>query len=152
MGTRARIAYELPSGKFKSIYTHWDGYPSHHGDILMNHYKDAAKVRKLIALGDLSTLAAEIGDKHDWDNSPKGVCNAYGRDRGEAGVGPKISVNLNALNALTQNCGGEYLYVFKGGEWFVAEGGIGFFGAPASEAPGALRQVAEVLAEEELAA
>lgn len=148
MGTRARIAYELPSGKFKSIYTHWDGYPSHHGEILRDNYKDLAKVRKLIALGDLSTLAAEIGEKHDFDARVEGVCTAYGRDRGETGVNPKTSINLTALSALTHNTGGEYLYVFKDGEWFVAEGGIAFFGGPANRAPGALRPVSEVLAEE----
>lgn len=148
MGTRARIAVQQPSGSYKSIYTHWDGYPSHHGAILQEHYQDPKKVAALIALGDLSTLDAEIGEKHDWDNAPEGQCNAYGRDRGEDGVRSKLSKTLEALSKLTQECGGEYLYVFTGGEWLVAEGGIAFFGGPANKAPGALRPVAEVLAEE----
>lgn len=149
MGTRARIAIELPDGTFESIYTHWDGYPSHHGEILKTHYKDANKVRQLVALGDLSILDAGIGEKHGFDERVDGVCKAYGRDRGEKGVDSKTSINLTALSALTQNCGGEYLYIYKDGAWFVAEGGIAFFGAPANKAPGALRPVEEVLAEEQ---
>lgn len=147
MGTRARIAIQQPNGSYESIYTHWDGYPGHHGRILQAHYQDAKKVRALIALGDLSVLAAEIGGKHDFDVSPEGECNAYGRDRGEEGCRPRVSSDLEKLSAMTQDCGGEYLYVFKDGQWFVAEGGISFFGNPANKAPGALRLVSEVLKE-----
>lgn len=147
MGTRARIAMQMPSGAFRSIYTHWDGYPSHHGAILQEHYTDPKKVWELLSLGDLSVLGAEIGEKHGFDAIVDNVCTAYGRDRGEKDTHPRISKTLEALNKLTQECGGEFLYVFKDGEWFVAEGGIGFFGMPASEAPGELRKVSEVLAE-----
>lgn len=83
MGTRARIGILEPDGSVTSIYSHWDGYVSHHGPILRDHYKTEAKVRALMALGDISKLDVEIGEKHNFDNAPRGVCNAYGRDRGE---------------------------------------------------------------------
>jgi hypothetical protein len=149
MGTRARIAIANDDGTFESIYTHWDGYPSHHGVILRQHYTDPAKVRALIALGDLSSLDNEIGTQHSFDSAPLGECNAYGRDRGEEGVEPVKSDDFEALCALTQNCGGEYLYVFKFGQWYVAEGGIAFFGNPASKAPEFLESVDVVLARTE---
>lgn len=123
MGTRARIAVANPDGTFNSIYTHWDGYPSHHGPILLEHYNTVDAVRELIALGDLSSLDTTIE-----------TCSAYGRDRGETDVGAVTSNDIDKLRQLTQDCGGEYLYLFDG-SWSVAEGGVAMFGLPASEAP-----------------
>lgn len=148
MGTRSRIAAANPDGTFTSIYCHWDGYPSHHGVILRDHYNDEAKVRKLIALGDISSLGAEIGTKHSFDKAPDDVVNAYGRDRGEKDTQPVTSADFEALCELTQETGGEYLYVFKGGNWFCAEGGVAFFGAPADKAPEFLEHIDEVLIKE----
>lgn len=145
MGTRARIAIANTDGTFTSIYTHWDGNPTSHGVTLRDHYKSEAKVRLLMALGDLSSLGAEIGTKHDFDNSPDGECNAYGRDRGEIDIDAVVSPDFESLCSLTQSCGGEYLYVFKGGNWFCAEGGVGMFGMPASKAPEFLEHIDEVL-------
>ena len=38
MSTRARIGIVRPNGSILSIYTHSDGYISHHGPILLEHY------------------------------------------------------------------------------------------------------------------
>jgi hypothetical protein len=145
MGTRSRIAVANPDGTFTSIYCHWDGYPTGVGRTLKDHYGDAEKVAALIALGDISSLGEEIGSKHDFDNNPDGEVNAYGRDRGEEGIEPKVSANFESLTELTQDCGGEYLYVYKGGNWFVAKGGVAFFGMPANKAPEFLEHIDEVL-------
>lgn len=83
MGTRSQIGILESDGSVTSIYCHWDGYVEHHGPILRDHYKTEEKVRALLAIGDISVLGAEIGEKHDFDAAPKGVCDAYGRDRGE---------------------------------------------------------------------
>lgn len=149
MGTRSRIAAENADGTFSSIYCQWDGYPDGVGKTLMEHYKDEAKIRELLALGDISSLGSEIGEKHDFDSrANQDWTKAYGRDRGETDTQGEVCNGIEALNKLTEDSGGEYLYVFDGGKWFVAEGGIAFFGGPASEAPGALRPIEEVLAEE----
>lgn len=149
MGTRARIAVKHPiNGTYASIYTHWDGYPSHHGPILLEHYSNVEAVFNLMALGDLSSLGRSIGTKHNFDRAPEGECNSYSRDRGEPGTEAIESATLAELKALTQDCGGEYLYLFDDGIWYVAEGGVGFFGAPASEPPAELRPLAEAVAEE----
>lgn len=148
MGTRSRIAIENDDGSFTSIYCHWDGYPAHQGTLLRDHYTDRGRVRELMALGDLSSLGHRIGTKHSFDNAPKDTCNAYGRDRGETGIEARASANLDELGALTKECGGEWLYVFgQDGKWRVAEGGVAYFGMPASKAPGALRNLVEYLAE-----
>lgn len=137
MGTRSRIARQNDDGTFTSIYCHWDGYPDHHGPILLDHYSSRAKSAKLMELGDLSSLGSGPGEKHDFDAaSNRDWCTAYGRDRGEKGVEAETSSTLEELATLTQNCGGEHLYVhMKDGTWMHAEGGIGWFGMPASEAP-----------------
>jgi hypothetical protein len=154
MGTRARVAIENDDHSYTSIYTHWDGYPSHHGPILLGHYNTADKVRELLALGDLSSLGEKIGRKHDFDARDEeadglSVCTAYGRDRGETGVSARQSLSIGELSKLTQDTGGEYLYLFKDGAWYVAEGGVAFFGMPADKEPGALQPLQDVVKKEE---
>ena len=83
MATRSTIAIELPSGKIKSVYCHWDGYLSYNGKILQEHYTDAKKVAKLISKGAISSLGQEIGRKHDFNTSKEGWTKFYARDRGE---------------------------------------------------------------------
>lgn len=144
MGTRSRIAIRNDDGSFDSIYCHWDGYPSNNGVILRDHYRDADKVRALIALGDLSSLGAEIGEKHDFDDrtAASAGCTAYGRDRSETGCSATRSPDIESLYALTQECGGEWLYVFNPRHgWTCAKGGIAFFGMPADKAPDGLESL-----------
>ena len=56
MSTRSLICKELPSGKFRTIYCHYDGYLEHNGEILCDVYDTPEKVDKLLDLGDLSQL------------------------------------------------------------------------------------------------
>lgn len=127
MGTRARIA--LQTGKtFLSIYTHWDGYPSHHGPILLNHYNTPAKVRELIKLGDLSSLGKEIGEEHDPDSDSKPLeakdwCKAYLRDCGEKNVSAKHSATLKALESLADRYNADHTYLFTPEGWRMNDSG-----------------------------
>jgi hypothetical protein len=117
MGTRSTIAIENADGSVTGIYCHWDGYLSNNGRILQDHYTDEAKVRELIALGDLSSLDAEIGVKTDFNNAAKGQCVAYGRDRGETGCEARSAHNWRQF--VTEN-GQEYDYLFVPGKgWHV---------------------------------
>jgi hypothetical protein len=116
MSTRSAIIIENEDGTAEGIYCHSDGYPGWNGKILLEHYQDEAKVRALIALGDISSLAAEIGEKHgfDYTERPKGQTTAYHRDRGEAwhSVQPKqgalaeVAARIIGMNA-------EYVYVYS---------------------------------------
>lgn len=82
MGTRSTIGIKK-DGIYLFIYCHWDGYYEHNGKILLEHYQDEDKIKKLIELGDLSSLGEKIGTKHDFRDNPRDECNAYIRDRGE---------------------------------------------------------------------
>lgn len=134
-------------GSVISIYSHWDGYPTHHGDILLNNYMDAAKVASLIALGSISTLAENVDPDpkggeiveydyttgkatrkpsngvHTFDNPQEGVVVAYGRDRGEDPNDVKPFVQ-KTVNAFVKGDVEEWGYLFKDGKWFVVDGHV----------------------------
>lgn len=113
MSTRSRIGIEIEKGKYKHIYCHFDGYPEYNGGILIDHYKDREKIEKLINLGDISSLAENVDPdpsrphSFDYDKQQEGVVVAYGRDRGEKGVGARTG-SLKDMNGL----GIEYIYVY----------------------------------------
>jgi hypothetical protein len=118
MGTRARIGRINANGSITSIYTHWDGYPSHHLPILSQHYASDDRITALLALGSLSSLAPEIGEKHDFeDRSHANWCTAHGRDRGEKKCKASTSRNEVAFAAACANCWAEYAYLWDGTQW-----------------------------------
>ena len=117
MGTRSRIGV-MHGDKCKSVYCHWDGYLDHNGRILLEHY-DSAKANHLVSLGDLSVLAPEIGEKHNFDgNDHVNWCMFYGRDRGETGT--DFVVNQTFADFLEQcDSGGvEFYYIMQDGQWY----------------------------------
>jgi len=118
MSTRSRIAIKTRSG-YKSIYCHFDGYPSGVGRTLRDHYTNRGKVNRLIALGNISILGKEIGKKQDFDNPTEGWTVAYHRDRGESKFSnaPKLSRSMQQLSALCDSSGVDYLYIFEDNEW-----------------------------------
>ena len=117
MGTRSRIGV-MHGDNLKSVYCHWDGYLDHNGRILLNHY-DSSKANFLVALGDLSSLREEIGEKHDFDDRDYEGCNFYGRDRGETGTEFKVAHTFDEFYDQVDACGGEWYYVMRDGVWYV---------------------------------
>ena len=124
MSTRSNIAKLNEDGLSATlIYCHSDGYPSYNGSVLLEHYQDEEKIDRLLALGDLSLLGAEIGERHDfedwefWSNNEQ--CRAYGRDRGEHNVQARKTI----FGYEHQLCEQEYLYLWKGGEWYYSDHG-----------------------------
>ena len=124
MGTRSTIGILNQDGSVGTIYCHWDGYPAWVGKILLAHYNEEAKVRDLIALGDLSSMGETIGEKHDFDygikfdtESPEykrleKMCNAYGRDRGEKNVGGQRHTCIESANLDYGQSWCEFFYLF----------------------------------------
>lgn len=118
MGTRARLGRCNADGSITSIYTHWDGFPEHHLPILTEHYAAPARLDALLSLGDLSVLAPQIGEPHDFeDREHREWCTAYARDRGETGVIALTSPNLTAFASACSGCGAEYAYLWDGLAW-----------------------------------
>ena len=119
MATRSTIGYKTGRGTIRAIYCHWDGYPEHNGRILQDHYQAAYKIGKLVELGDLSSLDAEIGVQVDFDDraSHEGQCVYYGRDRGETGVETKEFDSI--ADWLEHYDWSDYAYLWNGREWLV---------------------------------
>jgi hypothetical protein len=128
MGTRSRIGV-MHGNKVKSIYCHWDGYLSHNGRILQDSY-DSARANQLVALGDLSSLRPNIGEKHafspfdidmsreEYDSQYGDMCLFYGRDRGEKGTEHKVDHTFAEFLERVDGCGGEYYYIMENGQWY----------------------------------
>jgi hypothetical protein len=129
MGTRSRIGI-MHGDKCKSVYCHWDGYLSHNGRILQDHF-DSAKANHLVSLGDLSSLRPEIGDKHAFsqfemaaderkafEKLTENWCTFYGRDRGETNVDFQVDENFESFTDRVSGCGAEYYYIMKDGVWY----------------------------------
>lgn len=123
MGTRSTIALEYADGTVEQIYCHWDGYLEHNGAILAEHYMDPFKVRQLMNLGDMSSLAANIGTQHEFGRAPEGECTFYKRDRNESGVGSKKFMDFE--DYVDNHQYEEYEYILRQVDgkavWFVAE-------------------------------
>jgi len=148
MPTRSDIIVQRADGKWARIYCHSDGYLSHNGKILFEHYTDQKKVDRLVALGDLSWLGPEIGRKIDFDITMKlyslyrdgklseaeydkrrdaanGQCRAYGRDRGEKGTSATVCDTLAQVWP-EQDTWTEFTYVWRRdargeGKWWVGD-------------------------------
>ena len=141
MGTRSMIAIQNPYNKtVRAVYCHWDGYLEHNGSILNKHYSASPKVNNLIALGDVSSLRPEIGEKHafsklevpmDGDAYDKlygNMTTFYTRDRGED-TPFKVFPTLKA--AEEHYTWSDYFYCFKyskaddyqSGEWHYKQVG-----------------------------
>ena len=121
MGTRSLIGKRLPDGQVRHIYVHWDGYPSHNGAILQEHYQDETKIDALLDEGAASSLAPEIGEAHDFDDRPDNWCTFYARDRGEEKEDCEAQTLSyeDYLGNKSQWGGAEYLYLYDDGKWNV---------------------------------
>ena len=132
MGTRSRIGV-MHGDKVKSVYCHWDGYLEHNGEILQKHY-NSAKANNLVALGDLSSLRPELGEKHAFSQFElraeevagyklltENWCTFYGRDRGESGSEFKVAHTFAEFMEQCDNCGAEYYYIMRDGVWYVGD-------------------------------
>ena len=132
MGTRSRIGV-MHGDNVKSIYCHWDGYLDFNGRILQEHY-DSARANHLVALGDMSSLRANIGEEHAFSQFElpaeeveayktltENWCTFYGRDRGEKGTEWQVATTFEEFLGQCYNSGAEYYYIMKDGVWYVGD-------------------------------
>jgi hypothetical protein len=103
MATRSLIGINLNNGITKIIYCHWDGYPEHNGQLLVNEYTSPSAVFDLLELGDLSSL----------DATPAS-CTAYHRDRKEPwGMVEPRDVSTSGLAGVGADYGVDYVYTYN---------------------------------------
>jgi hypothetical protein len=127
------IGIENPNTKVvKAVYCHWDGYLEHNGFILNEFYTASPKVNNLVALGDLSSLGADIGEKHafderiDADTYAETRCTFYTRDRGETAPYKRFETAAEAVEYYNGSwC--EYFYLYRydedlqTGKWYYKD-------------------------------
>ena len=119
MATRSIIGQVQANGKIKTIYCHWDGYLEHVGQTLANYYDTDEKVSELVALGDLSTLGPDLGEKHTRDDALKArgpITTAYGRDLEQDGAEAQEFSSVEEFIEYGGNVDAEFLYLFEDGE------------------------------------
>jgi len=120
MSTRSNIGMDTGNG-IDVIYCQFDGYPEHHGPILLNAYNKAEFVAKLLNLGDLSILRSLIGKKQDFDKPNEDWCLAYGRDRGEKEIEKRHFQSENEWFEYLKDGWVEYIYLFRNGQWWYQD-------------------------------
>lgn len=104
MSTNSRIGY-LENGMVKSIYCHWDGYPSWNGVVLHECYRDLDKVKELVdRMGYISALGRSI------------LCTRF------AGGPQQDMTNLESVEKFKE-FDYEYHYLFDGDRWTVIHSG-----------------------------
>ena len=124
MSTRSAIGV-MHGNVCKAIYCHSDGYLSYNGKVLLENY-DSVKANQLVAMGDMSVLGKEIGEKinfddrmvYDTDYVAK-QCRFYGRDRDQTDIEFQTFLNDQELFA---GIDAEFFYVMRDGVWYVSEG------------------------------
>jgi hypothetical protein len=122
MATRSAIGFIEYDGSVTGIYCHSDGYISHVGRILKEHYNTIEKVEELLDLGDLSTLGPSIGEKAEFTlDAPDASkqCIAFGRDKGVPETTAITFSNKQEFYYNYLNSGCEYMYLFDGNDWFL---------------------------------
>jgi hypothetical protein len=128
MSTRSIIGV-MHGDNCKAVYCHFDGYLSHNGRILQEHY-DSPKANNLIALGNISSLAPNIGEKHPfepthdmhpklWERKYGNMTTFYGRDREEEGQEFKTYTSKESLVEHFNNVWAEFCYIMKDGVWYM---------------------------------
>lgn len=105
MSTRATIAVCRADQMFDAVYLHFDGYPEHTGEILMQHHGTKAAAETLVAGGDLRCLNRETGKP----------------ERFADGKPPATMPTQEALIEFAKNCGAQFVYVFDDGAWSCKE-------------------------------
>jgi hypothetical protein len=138
MSTRSIIGRQSPDGKVTLIYCHSDGYITHNGRILHESYQSERKISQLLALGDISFLGPEIGEKHPFDcphsmdfsewmktdeyAKRQSMVLAYHRDRGESKKQTKARV-YESLEAIPKEVYEEFFYLWAEGRWVYSDHG-----------------------------
>lgn len=110
MITSASIGYKSERGKVAYVECRFDGYLSHVGRLLVEHYNDLDKMVRLLCGGDIVSLREDLEDTI-FEN-PKD----YGRpNEHQAKVAKSVGDYLLYGN-------GDYKYLFDGDKWYVVDG------------------------------
>lgn len=123
MATRSSISFMNQDGQVQLIYCHSDGYLSYNGLMLFLHYQDKEKIKKMIELGDMSSLNEQVeppaGVKHSFENRDELTTVFYGRDRGEDNIDARSYKDLEDYAQHGDFQEYDYLYQEKNNTWYL---------------------------------
>lgn len=126
MSTNASIAVKTNNG-YKTIYCHWDGYPSYMMPMLQNNYNTEELAIALVDYGDASSISEKLLPtemSHSFDRPQENVCVFYHRDRGEP-----WECTAPCMYSKEEVLGTQYfVYIFEDGEWHAYENRKEIFG------------------------
>jgi hypothetical protein len=112
MSTRSLICIQK-GNEIDTKYCHWDGYPSNNGVLLFENYKEEHEVEELLVNDEyISSLGETVED------------TSYGGEQQNTSYSREDNIQLFLEEDLindADNCWAEYIYLFKNGEWYVAE-------------------------------
>jgi hypothetical protein len=111
VSTRSQIGIKYNDNCYKTIYCHFDGYPSGVGLTLIERYNNLEAAEALIELGDISGLA----------NSPKSTAENSYFVRDGSPINIAIFSNIEDYFIRVRNTWAEYAYLFDvaAGAWFL---------------------------------
>jgi hypothetical protein len=117
MATRSRIAIKTGS-VYRSVYCHNDGYPEWNGLMLLFFHSTEKAAKKLMEMGDMSSLKQQIGRKHSFAKHSEPVWSLfYKRDRGDPDAHAMHDNDLLQLIQRAAGCDAEYLYLWFDDKW-----------------------------------
>ena len=137
MSTRSAIGYQLPSGRIKAVYCHWDGHPDTKEPELKK-YKNLELVRKLIKKGSMSSLettttweskADDFGIKDITYSNTREPQPLYHFERGDQYSWDLIKPTTHSSKKKAMeffammNCEWFYIYTPDGWKTFEIKGG-----------------------------
>ena len=93
---------------------------------MLENYTDDETVNALLDGGDISSLRANVGEKHDFDNyngpqRDNEWTTYYGRDRGEKGVEIRTYTDFTDVVKDFADSWCEWFYVFVDGRWLYTD-------------------------------
>lgn len=118
MSTRSAYAIKNDDGTFTGCYIHWDGHPDGVGCVLRAHYNSADRIKELLAIGDLSILDKNIGEKQDFDSRASETCLSYSRDRNETNADARSFRTEQDFINYYNDMDSKFFYLFKNNNWF----------------------------------
>jgi len=112
MSTRSLICIQKEN-EIDTKYCHWDGYPANNGIILFENYKEEHEVEELLVNDEyISSLGPTVEDTAYGGEQPN---VPYAREDNNQWLLEEDVIEGGA------ECWAEYVYLFKNGDWYVAE-------------------------------
>ena len=123
MSTNSYIAIKNNDETIDYIYCHWDGYIENNGVILQLYYNNENRIRKLINLGDISSLEKKLNPipekPHEKLNRQENVTLAYARDCDE-NLRIRYSKNIDDFISDCKGSTAEFVYLYDNNKWYFS--------------------------------